>query len=39
MNKKWLLMLLASLLLAGCGGGDPGANKGMDRPIQPKKDK
>ena len=39
MKPIWIMMLLAALTLAGCGGGDNPVNKGLDRPVPPKKDK
>lgn len=40
MKTTWLLMLVLSLFVAGCGGDTSPVNEGKDRPTPPpKKDK
>jgi hypothetical protein len=37
MKSAWIILLLFSLLLAGCGGGNDPVNEGKDKPVPPKK--
>ena len=39
MRFAWILLLLVSFAVAGCGGDSPGINEGKDKPVHPKKDK
>lgn len=39
MRPIWILLLLTSLLIAGCGGDNSPANEGLDKPKHAKKDK
>ena len=34
-----MVLLLCSILLAGCGGGNDPVNQGKDKPVQSKKEK
>jgi len=39
MKPVWILLVLASLLIAGCGGDNSPVNEGRDKPKHAKKDK